>query len=160
MGDRSPHFSTFEFACHGKSCCSKSAPMALRTIEGLEILRGLLNERFPRPGNKEHGIAILCGFRCRTHNDYLVANKLGAAPNSRHVFADAVDTHCPTAALDDYLDCVLDSPFAKGGIGIYHNRAGRVHPWMVHLDLRGYVARWPEACWNSPDAHVRGLQYL
>ena len=73
-------------------------------------------------------LIINSGYRCETHN----AN-IGGAKNSYHTLGDAADVATPLGITPEKLAEYAEQAGADG-IGIY--------PWGVHVDVRGYAARW------------------
>ena len=86
------NFARSEFACNGRDCCGKSAPVDVRLVRTLQMLRDRIG--FP--------IKVISGFRCRKHN----SKTPNAKPNSYHTLGMAADITCydlPIAALRDYV---------------------------------------------------------
>lgn len=73
-------------------------------------------------------LIINSGYRCNQHN----AN-IGGAKNSYHTLGDAADVAAPPGTSPEELALIAEKAGADG-IGIY--------PWGVHVDVRGYSARW------------------
>ncbi len=124
MGDLTPHFSRFEFACRGVDCCGASAPIHPLLVESLEALR----KRIGKP------LKISSGFRCRRHNA-----RVGGSPRSLHTLAMAADALTPDGISPSELAALAENiqAFREGGIGIYK-------AW-VHLDVRDTGrARWKQ----------------
>lgn len=78
-------------------------------------------------------LRITSGYRCKEHND-----KIGGAPNSKHVLGEAVDIAC-TDAADRYKMLALAFKLGWGGIAYSKN--------FVHLDLRSVAT---PASWTYP----------
>lgn len=73
MGDLSPHFSRWEFAC--KCGCGKD-DVSMELVNGLEAIRTIID----RP------LHITSGLRCANHNA-----AVGGVPNSAHLRGTAAD---------------------------------------------------------------------
>lgn len=82
MGDLSPHFSRWEFACRH---CGR-AEVDQHLVDHLEVLRVL----------KGGPLRIVSGFRCPAHNA-----SVGGARASRHLRGDAADIPAGYATVDD-----------------------------------------------------------
>lgn len=122
MGNLSQHFDKQEFDCKGNGCCDKTAVINPILVDALEQLRLLA-------GGKQ--IRINSGIRCKKHNELI-----GGAKDSFHVKCDAADVEPPKGMTPDkFAELAKKIPvFKNGGIGIYKS-------W-VHLDVRGFKARW------------------
>lgn len=76
----------------------------------------------------------------------------GAAKNSRHLTGDAIDFLVFDVNRDgsanskdvDLVYDILDKQIIKekGGIGTYKNEQSFINRQMIHIDCRGYRARW------------------
>ena len=89
--------------------------------------------------------------RFKWHNDFQVRFS-GAARKSRHLTGDAIDfivldvnddgrsDRTDTGIVYDILDKELIKD--KGGIGTYKNEKSFISRQMIHIDCRGYPARW------------------
>ena len=125
-------------------------------LDKLELMADEL-ERLGKPST----IKVLSGFRTPQYNAKGVCRRCGRAKDSRHMYGDASDIYVDgnddgrmddlngdgklTAADAKYLAAVADQvesqyPELTGGIGVY--RATGVHGPFVHVDTRGFVARW------------------
>jgi zinc D-Ala-D-Ala carboxypeptidase len=115
----SQHFRSTEFDCRCKRPECKLTLVSSVLLLGLEQLRG-------RAG----ALSVDSGFRCEAHN-----KEVGGVADSYHCRGLAADIRAgkllpfSIASVAESILC-----FEKGGIGIY--RA------FVHLDVRGYKARW------------------
>ena len=69
------------------------------------------------------------GYRCPAHN-----KAIGGSPRSQHKTGKAADIRYPKG-VDKvaFVDKALEI-FDRGGVGVY--------PTFVHMDVRGYKARW------------------
>lgn len=88
-----------------------------------DLIRKLdaLREDLGRP------IIINSGYRCEQHNQ-----NVGGSPNSQHLYGKAADIRCTgitPEALARYA-----GKYGFDGIGLYR--------WGIHVDVRGYKARW------------------
>ena len=90
-----------------------------RLVDVLDAIR----ERIGQP------IEVLSGYRCPEHNA-----EVGGVPNSQHVEGTAADITYDGINVD-YLAQVAEECGADG-IGCYY------HQDFVHVDVRGYEARW------------------
>lgn len=112
----SPHFDSEEFRCRCDARAHRrhEPPRADHLVAALERLRAIVG----RP------LVIVSGHRCRMHNRHV-----GGADRSRHVAGDAADI--------PYGYATVEQAEAAGFHGI--GRRGR---WAIHVDMRGYRARW------------------
>lgn len=106
-------------------------------------------------------VKVLSGFRTPQYNQRGVCRRCGRAKDSRHMYGDAADLYVDAdgnGVMDDlngdgkvttadaqYLARVVERveaahPELIGGIGIY--RARRGHGPFLHVDTRGFTARW------------------
>jgi hypothetical protein len=151
----SDHYRLRDFQCKldGASKFLIVRPEALMKLELLQhtlaALHGLTFDRF----------TIMSGYRTPYYNS-MIGNETGY---SRHLYGDAMDIYIDrdhSGAMDDInRDGKVDSEDArflmrvaesidnsrewgwlKGGAGIY--KANSAHGPYLHLDARGYVARW------------------
>lgn len=125
-------------------------------LDKLELIADEL-ERLGKPST----IRILSGFRTPQYNAKGVCRRCGRARDSRHMYGDASDIYIDgngDGRMDDlngdgkvtvadarYLAHIADEvesmhPELTGGIGIY--RSTGAHGPFVHVDTRGFVARW------------------
>jgi len=87
----------------------------------LERMRGALG----------HRLAILSGYRCPAHNA-----AVGGASQSQHMTGNAADVSVPAGHQPRYVAAAKKVlAFRMGGIGVYPGGG-------VHVDRRGWVARW------------------
>jgi len=112
----SKNFTTNEFRC---KCCG-AIIIEVGLIGGLQQLRDLIGKP----------IIINSGYRCEKHN-----KEVGGSPKSQHLLGKAADIRTLDMSPVDlaYYAKEIDV-FKNGGIGLYPN--------FVHLDVRGYPARW------------------
>lgn len=119
----SPNFTRAELDCKCGCTTPKEVEKQLtETAAHLEQLREELG-----------GIAlsINSGYRCPAHN-----KAVHGASNSQHLYGTAADLAVPVGKQDTYVRAATRVPaFEQGGIGVYPNGG-------VHVDHRGYRARW------------------
>jgi len=118
----SRNFDSNEFSC---SCCGRLI-IDTKLVESLQHLRNVLGKP----------ITISSGFRCADGNKFA-----GGSSGSLHLSGKAADITVLEISPEDVLPYVYDiSDFNNGGIGFYprlRNVAG-----FLHVDIRGYKARW------------------
>lgn len=118
----SPHFTRRELDCR----CGCTTP--LRIQQNLARLAGDLELLRVELGGK---VGITSGYRCPKRN-----REVGGASQSQHMQGTAADLAVPTGMQDEFEAAALRVPaFKAGGVGVYPNGG-------VHVDRRGYVARW------------------
>ena len=113
----SRNFTSEEFEC---KCGCGQANMSDVLIESLQLLRDLI--ALP--------ITVTSGYRCIEHN-----KKVGGSKGSQHLTGRAADIKVDgmsSLELDSYVQAI--PTFYDGGVGMYSS-------W-VHVDVRGYRARW------------------
>jgi uncharacterized protein YcbK (DUF882 family) len=114
MGDLSPNFSRWEFAC---KCGCGFDTVDVKLIEDLETIR----EHFDRR------VDINSGCRCESHN-----RAVGGSKNSQHMLgraADIVVDGVPPRIVGE-----LAHQIGVGGLKAYET--------FTHIDSRNGVARW------------------
>lgn len=109
-----------------------------------------LKESLKRKGYKA-SLLVISTKRIKWHNDIQVKFS-GAARDSRHLVGDAIDfivydVNNDGISNDKDVDIVIDILEKevikdKGGIGTYKNEHSFINRQMVHIDGRGYRARW------------------
>lgn len=114
------YFSAEEMAC--KCCGSLGDGIDVRLQNVLDTMR----EMAGRP------LVLSCCYRCPSHNA-----EVGGVPNSQHVLGTAADVLVPDGMTVDELANIAEAAGADG-IGRYYNAQ------FVHVDTRGYAARWEE----------------
>ncbi len=123
----SPNFTRAELECRGSECNGKEPPREVEKrltllAADLELLRHELGDDV---------LGINSGYRCPVHN-----KRVGGAAGSRHMVGDAADLAVPSGEQARYFAAAERVPaFKNGGIGVYPGGA-------VHVDRRGYKARW------------------
>ncbi len=152
----SPHYTLKDFLCKQQSDYPKYIVLKERGILKLEMVQSYLNSS----GLRFSKFRFISGYRTPFYN-----RSIGNVKNSRHIFGDAYDIYIDEnndAQMDDlnadgekdkkdvlYLynrvDELYRHPWFKpfiGGLGLY--RANSRHTGFIHIDSRGYRARWGE----------------
>jgi hypothetical protein len=151
----SPHFRLEQFVCKQGSGYPKYVVLEPELIAKLERLLALANER----GIKASTLHIMSGYRTPRYN-----HQLGNVRYSAHQWGRAADVFVDEnddGVMDDlnhdgrsdFRDIRILSQLAEeidhgtrgdfnlvGGLGVYHAAEG--HGPFVHVDVRGYMARW------------------
>jgi uncharacterized protein YcbK (DUF882 family) len=154
----SEHFRLRDFLTKGQThIWPKYVALSTRLLDKLE----LTIQELERSGHKVDKVGVISGFRTPTYNE-AGGNPRGRAALSRHMYGDAMDIY-----IDDNGDGRMDDlnrdgridisdarvlaaaadrvekkhPSLIGGIGVYRPRPG-AHSGFVHIDTRGYRARW------------------
>jgi hypothetical protein len=151
----SPHFRLEQFLCkQQREHWPKYLLLRPRLIAKLELLLQRLGER----GIAAETVVIMSGYRTPWYNA-----SIGNGRYSRHIYGDAADIY-----IDDDGDGVIDdlngdgrasmadaeviaeiieeiqrepgNAHLIGGMATYPKTAA--HTWDVHVDTRGYPARW------------------
>ena len=131
------YFTDDEFRCkgdndenisiYGRGCgCNFSLPpdgMDAKLLELLDKLREVVGVP----------LSPSCGFRCEIHN-----SDVGGVSNSQHLYGIAVDLPVPDGLTVDELANWAEY-VGFDGIGRYYSDN------FVHVDTRGYKARWEES---------------
>lgn len=127
------YFDDYEFSCNcdrheqdGQGHNVLDHIIDKRLVDLLDDIR----ERIGQP------ITINSGYRCEPHN-----KGVGGVSNSQHCLGTAADITYDGVDVD-YLaqvaeECMSDLGI-EGGIGTYY------HQDFVHVDVRGYTARWDD----------------
>ena len=113
----SPHFTTAEFDCKCRHATCRVTYVDEALVLKLEEARAILG----------CPIYINSGFRCTYHNQ-----KIRGKPGSQHLQGKAVDITTRGKHTPKQLVKVVGQLF--DGVGVY--------PTWVHVDTRGYPARW------------------
>jgi len=150
----SPSFVLHDFKCKQTT----KYPMYMVLNEKLILKLELIKEKLREAGHNVENIQIMSGYRTPYYNQ-----KIGNVKYSRHLYGDAADFF-----IDNNNDYVMDdlnndgvsnikdsrliynlidasgnqawySPFT-GGMGLYRKNSRRTT--FVHVDVRGYRARW------------------
>ncbi len=121
-----PYFKEDEFKCKCGKC---KLPVDCPPEELIDILCEI-RSHYNAP------ITINSGYRCPEHNA-----KVGGAKNSRHTKGDAVDFVVKGVKTQEVYDYCEKLPYANTlGLAIKHNPDP--YKGFVHLDTRGFKARW------------------
>lgn len=150
----SPSFTLGQFLCKQES----GFPKYLVLRESLLVaLEGVVSE-LRREGVEVDTLGVISGYRTPHYN-----RMIGNVPNSRHVYGDAFDFFVDRdndGRMDDldgngrsdngdvdYLHALVERFLARpeagqlaGGLGKYYST--NYHHGFVHVDTRGYRARW------------------
>ena len=153
----SEHFQLQDFLTKGQqNVWPKYLVLELRLIDKLELVLSDLQSR----GVRTEGVTVMSGFRTPSYNAG-GGNTAGRADLSRHMYGDAADIFIDNdgnGTMDDLnkdgrVD-VRDARFIEeavnrveraqpgliGGTGVYVACCG--HGPFIHIDTRGYRARW------------------
>ena len=153
----SEHFQLQDFLTKGQqNVWPKYLVLELRLIDKLELVMADLQGRGIRTG----GVTVMSGFRTPSYNAG-GGNTAGRADLSRHMYGDAADIFIDNdgnGTMDDLnSDGRVDARDARlieeavnrverahpglvGGTGVYVACCG--HGPFIHIDTRGYRARW------------------
>jgi hypothetical protein len=151
----SPHFTLGQFLCKQESGWPKYVVLRERLILKLEMILEEVNKR----GHTARTFTVMSGYRTPFYN-----KAIGNVRYSRHVYGGAADIYIDEDPADgnmddlngdgriDYRDAavlyaIIDDlyghawyqPFV-GGLGRYRKTAN--HGPFVHVDVRGFRARW------------------
>lgn len=150
----SEHFTLRQFLCKQES----EFPKFVVVRESLLILLEGLIDAVNEAGYPVETFGIISGYRTPDYN-----RSIGNVPNSRHVYGDALDFYVDRdgdGAMDDLNDdgdnnrldvdllyTIVDEFKQRpenqrlfGGVGYYYKAVH--HGGFVHVDTRGYRARW------------------
>lgn len=116
MGDLTPHFSAHEFRCRDGS----EHTIDCRLLAMLEAIRCQFGP-----------VSVTSGYRSPAYNQ-----AVGGAANSLHLTGQAADILANETPYNIYA--WADKNFPISGLGLYERAGGG---W-VHVDCRGYRARW------------------
>ena len=153
----SEHFRLRDFLTKGQpTVWPKYLVLDLTLVDKLELVLEDLTER----GLDVRGVTVMSGFRTPSYNA-TGGNTAGRAELSRHMYGDAADIFIDAdgnGVMDDLngdrrvtiadarvlLAAVerveREHPALVGGAGVY--AAGPGHGPFIHIDTRGYRARW------------------
>lgn len=153
----SEHFVLGDFLTKGQAdVWPKYLVLSTSLLDKLE----LTVQELERQGLPVRDVGIISGFRTPWYNEH-GGNTEGRASLSRHMYGDAMDIYIDSdgnQAMDDLsrdgrvdvddarvLAAAADAvekahPELVGGIGVY--RPTGAHRGFVHVDTRGYRARW------------------
>ena len=150
----SSHFTLGQFLCKQKSAFPKYVVLQPRLLELLEGLVGAVRAA----GYPVKTFGVISGYRTPYYN-----KRIGNVPNSRHVYGDAMDFFVDVdgdGRMDDLngdgqhnrkdvdlLYGIVDefkhrpeNTHLAGGVGRYSPTSR--HGGFIHVDARGYKARW------------------
>ena len=153
----SEHFKLRDFLTKGQdNVWPKFLVLEMRTVDKLELVLSDLE----RQGIDVSGVRVMSGFRTPQYNKG-GGNTSGRAGLSRHMYGDAADVYIDSnrdGVMDDLnrdgrstiedarvIDRAVDRveathPELVGGTGVYSAASG--HGPFIHIDTRGYRARW------------------
>jgi len=153
----SDHFSLDDFLTHGQETVwPKYLVLDMRLVDKLELVLLDLEQR----GYTTNGVRVMSGFRTPQYN-VAGGNPTGRASLSRHMYGDASDIFIDNDGngwMDDLnhdgklnirdAEVILaavdrverEHPGLIGGAGTYAATSG--HGPFIHIDVRGYRARW------------------
>lgn len=153
----SDHFRLRDFLTHDQpNVWPKYMVLELRLVDKLELVLAELQRR----GVNINGVKVMSGFRTPRYNKS-GGDPSGRAGLSRHMYGDAADIFIDNdgdGSMDDLnhdgrrdirdaefilkaVDAVeLQNPEFIGGAGVYPAESG--HGPFIHIDTRGYRARW------------------
>lgn len=150
----SPNFTVRQFLCKQKSDYPKYLAVKESLLVLLEGLLAAVQER----GYPAATFGVISGYRTPWYN-----KSIGNVPNSRHVYGDAMDMFVDVdgdGAMDDLdgdgdqdledvalLAEIADEFMRRPGNSLIFGGVGRYgktsrHGGFVHVDTRGYAARW------------------
>jgi uncharacterized protein YcbK (DUF882 family) len=153
----SEHFRLRDFLTHDQpNVWPKYLVLQMRNVDKLELVLSDLAQR----GIDVSGVKVMSGFRSPQYNEG-GGNTAGRASLSRHMYGDAADIFIDSnhdGVMDDLNHdgkiTIADSrvvqqavdrveaahPELVGGAGVYPAESG--HGPFIHIDSRGYRARW------------------
>lgn len=153
----SEHFRLRDFLTHDQpNVWPKYLVLQMRNVDKLELVLSDLAQR----GIDVSGVTVMSGFRTPQYNEG-GGNTSGRAGLSRHMYGDAADIFIDSdhdGVMDDLnhdgRSNIADSrviqqavdrveathPELVGGAGVYPAESG--HGPFIHIDSRGYRARW------------------
>jgi uncharacterized protein YcbK (DUF882 family) len=153
----SEHFRLRDFLTHDQAAVwPKFLVLEMRNVDKLELVLSDLESR----GIDVSGVRVMSGFRTPQYNRG-GGNTSGRAGLSRHMYGDAADifidsnhdgamddlnhdgksTIADARVVSDAVDRVERAhPELIGGAGVYPAESG--HGPFIHIDTRGYRARW------------------
>ena len=153
----SEHFKLGDFVTHDQpNVWPKYLVLQTRLVDKLELVLADLQAH----GYDVRGVKVMSGFRSPQYN-YTGGNTVGRADLSRHMYGDASDIYIDNdgdGQMDDLNhDGKVDindarvilaaverveaaHPELVGGAGVYTAAPG--HGPFIHIDTRGYHARW------------------
>jgi len=150
----SPHFALGQFLCKQEAEFPKYIVLQERILVLLEGLIGAVQEA----GYPVETFGVISGYRTPYYN-----KRIGNVPNSRHIYGDAMDFYIDLdkdGRMDDLngdgqqnradVDILYEvvnafkrlpeNAHLRGGVGRYYKTSN--HGGFIHVDTRGYRARW------------------
>ena len=153
----SEHFTLRHFLTKGQETVwPKYLVLDMRLVDKLELVLADLQAH----GHRIERVQVMSGFRTPQYNSG-GGNTAGRAALSRHMYGDAADIFIDNdgnGRLDDLngdgrvdlrdvrvMEAAADRverahPALIGGVGVYPAASG--HGPFIHIDTRGYRARW------------------
>ncbi len=153
----SEHFTLGDFLTKGQAdVWPKYVALSTRLLDKLELVIDELERR----GHPVENAGVISGFRTPYYNEY-GGSTAGRGALSRHMYGDAMDFFVDNdedGRMDDLNGdgritaadgrVIVDAaeqverryPHLVGGIGLYPPTSA--HAGFVHVDTRGYRARW------------------
>ena len=153
----SAHFRVRDFLTHDQpDVWPKYEVVSLRLVDKLELVLADLRAH----GINPEGVYVMSGFRTPQYNR-AGGDPRGRASLSRHMYGDAADIYIDNGATGSMSDLNHDGrvdindarvilaavnrvershPALVGGCGLYGGNGA--HGPFVHIDTRGYAARW------------------
>jgi hypothetical protein len=153
----SEHFTLRDFLTHDQAdVWPKYMVLREELVDKLE----LIIDDMEAHGHPVQKLVVMSGFRTPEYNSQGVGRRGGRALDSRHQFGDAadvyvdngdgqmadlngdgrVDTRDVRVLLESAERVEAEHPELTGGEGIY--RANKQHGPFLHVDVRGWPARW------------------
>jgi hypothetical protein len=149
----SRHYCLKDFICHYKT----SYPYYMALSPALLVKLELLTLKLRQNGMPEARLNILSGFRTPWYNQTVTRAKW-----SRHIYGDAVDITLDPPTSDDskakmnpngldqnnfrvmvrLIEEIEEETGLVGGLGVGENDAKVNHFSFIHMDTRGFKARW------------------
>lgn len=150
----SPHFQLYQFLCKQDSDWPKYVVVQSKMIRKLELIR----ERLDESGIQANTLFLMSAYRTPFYN-----KAIGNVKYSRHIYGDAIDIYVDenhdskmddlnkdgiinmsdTEVIQRVVNDIDNDPQYKdltGGMGKYNKNAA--HTYFIHIDTRGYKARW------------------
>ncbi len=150
----SPHFTLGQFLCKQKSAFPKYIVLQESLLDLLEGLVGSVQ----KAGYPVETFGVISGYRTPYYN-----KRIGNVANSRHIYGDAMDFFIDVdgdGRMDDLngdgqhnrkdVDILYEiveefksrpeNTSLVGGVGRYYKASH--HGGFIHIDTRGYRARW------------------
>jgi hypothetical protein len=151
----SPHFQLWQFLCKQEGGFPKYVVLQEKLLLKLELILEEINKK----GYRSDSLEVMSGYRTPFYN-----KAIGNVPYSRHVWGGAADIFIDEAPRDgqmddlnrdgviderdasvlhDVIDALHERPYFApflGGLARY--RATSAHGPFVHVDERGFRARW------------------